>query len=232
MEEVLLFVARNQNWIYLLLGMLGLVYLRSTFGAWHEYRAAFFSLERDRARERLVRGVLLLALCLVSVVGVFIIANFASPAVPVEKLPTPVPTVSLLAEPGSAQPAAPGDAQATPIPGQEAAQSGCENPNATILAPEDGETVSGVVEIRGVASIPAFAFYKIELREGGSQEWRAILAGTEPVCEEGCPVDDVLGRWDTSLLVPGEYALRLVVTDAVGNAPLPCTLSLRVVPTE
>jgi hypothetical protein len=232
MEEVLLFLSRNQNWIYLLLGFLGLIYLRSTMRSWREYRAAFFSLERDRARERLVRGILLLSLSLIAVLGVFLVANFASPAVPLERLPTPVPTVSLLDQPALELSAVPPEGQATPIANQETSPSGCDNPNATILAPKDGETVSGIVEIRGVANIPAFAFYKIEMRETGEGEWRAILAGTEPVCEDLCPVEGTLGRWDTSLLMPGDYMLRLVVTDAVGNAPLPCTVNLRIVPSE
>jgi hypothetical protein len=39
-----------------------------------------------------------------------------------------------------------------------------------------------------------------------------------------------LGTWDTRLVVPGEYALRLVVTDTVGNAPQPCVILVRVLP--
>ena len=37
------------------------------------------------------------------------------------------------------------------------------------------------------------------------------------------------GTWDTSQLVPGDYLLRLVVTDNVNNLFPACVISVRVV---
>jgi hypothetical protein len=117
---------------------------------------------------------------------------------------------------------------ASPLPQSTADASGCANPEATITLPENGATLTGVVEVEGTADIANFAFYKFEFRPAAqtSSVWQAIAAGTEPVTEA------VLGTWDTSLVPSGDYAFRLVVTDTAGNAPLPCVIQVRVIPSE
>ncbi len=96
--------------------------------------------------------------------------------------------------------------------------------------PEDGSQLTGTVTIEGTATILNFAFYKyeyIELAAGSPAPgavWRAISAGTIP------KDDDDLGLWDTTLVIPGDYAFRLVVTDTAGNAPMPCVRRIRVLP--
>ena len=83
------------------------------------------------------------------------------------------------------------------------------------------------MEVRGTADIPSFAFYKIEIRTTEPDSpWRAVTAGTDPI------VDGLLGVWDTSLSQSGPYYLQLVVTDTVGNAPLPCAFEVAVLPPE
>ncbi|MEX2030206.1 MAG: hypothetical protein WD906_04460 [Anaerolineales bacterium] len=48
--------------------------------------------------------------------------------------------------------------------------------------------------------------------------------GTGPVVEGN------LGSWDTRGVAAGDYALRLVVTDAAGNAAPPCVIRVRILP--
>jgi hypothetical protein len=140
---------------------------------------------------------------------------------PASARPTPIPTVSLLATPST--PGVGGLVAATPLAGPEIDTSGCLNSQATLTSPDHESTVSGVVEIRGTASIPSFAFYRLEFLDlAGGFGWQAVSAGTQPV------VDDRLGEWDTTLLPSGDYAFRLVVTDTAGNAPLPCAIRVRV----
>jgi hypothetical protein len=113
----------------------------------------------------------------------------------------------------------------TPLPVTEVDSAGCANPSATILTPATGESLTGAVEITGTADISNFAFYKYEyISLTPGSVWRAIGAGTLPT------QDDVLGTWDTTLVLPGEYALRLVVTDTAGNAPQPCVIQVQVLP--
>jgi hypothetical protein len=203
-----------------------LIYLRATLRGYAELRRAVFGLERERASEGLRRSAAVLSLVVSLLLATFVVANFVGPSVPASARPTALPTVSLLtttelqgdgaAETGSA---------ATPLPVEEGSAAGCLNPLATLTFPTDGATVSGNIEIQGSADIDNFAFYKYEYRSaepGGV--WRAISAGTDP------RTDAVLGRWDTSLVLPGEYDFRLVVTDTAGNAPLPCQIRIRILP--
>ena len=232
MEEALVIIEENQTWIYLVLGIFGLVYLRIAVKRFQEFRSTFFGLERDRARERLVQSIIMLILVVAGMVATFVAATFGGPAVPISVRPTVLPTVSLLSTPEAPAEGDQGQATVTPMNEVISEGLGCENPNATILSPDDGDTLSGVVDILGVANIPGFAFYKVEIKSLSPDAiWQAIGAGTEPICEN-CETEDLLGRWDTSLVASGEYLLRLTVMDSVGNAPLPCELRVRVLPTE
>jgi hypothetical protein len=56
MEEVLLLIEANQRWIFLLLGLLGLVYFGSVLRAYDRYRSAIYGLERERSISRLRRS--------------------------------------------------------------------------------------------------------------------------------------------------------------------------------
>jgi hypothetical protein len=79
-----------------------------------------------------------------------------------------------------------------------------------ITYPTDGATVSGEVEVRGVAKHPNMDFYQLRYApgpqpEGGSQ-WRdfAIVEGQQVE-------NDVLGTWDTTQVPDGQYTLALAV---------------------
>jgi hypothetical protein len=233
MEETLLFIEGNQTWIYIILGLAGLIYLRLSLKRYRELRSAFFGLEEERARQRLSRSLVMFGLVLLGLAGVFVLTTFASPAIPIAERPTAMPTVSLLSTPGQESTPGEGLESATPLGEGTQKGAGCQNPDARITLPLEGESVSGVIDVRGTANIPGFAFYRIEvnnLKPGSA--WRALLAGTQTVCDSGCPVQELLGRWDTSLMTPGEYGLRLVVTDTAGNAPLPCEIHVNVLPSQ
>lgn len=233
MEETLVFVEENQVWIYTILALAGVIYLRLTFVRIGELQRTFFGLERERARGRLIRAGTMMGLVLVGFVAVFISTTFAGPAIPISSRPTEVPTVSLISTQDDSDNMDEEVVLATAIAEEDSAATSCANPEATLRFPEDGDNISGRVEIEGVANIAGFAFYKLELRSVTLEdEWRAIAAGTDTVCGPDCDDQFVLGTWDTSLVTPGEYEFRLVVMDTVGNAPMPCTIKLRVLPVE
>jgi len=225
MAEALLFLEEFQGWIYLVLGLAALVYLRVTWRWYRSRRSTIFSLEREQATERLARSATLLGLALTLLLATFAATTFLGPAIPASERPTPLPTVSLLVTPSAAPDGDETLATSTPLPAVVVDSAGCTNPQATILTPLTGESLTGIVEITGTADIPNFAFYKYEyINLTAGAVWRAIQAGTKPV-QQG-----ELGTWDTRLVIPGEYALRLVVTDTVGNAPQPCVILVRVLP--
>jgi hypothetical protein len=227
MADALLFLEEYQGWVYLVLGLAALIYLRLTWRWFRSRRVTIFKLEREQATERLTRSATLLGLALALIGGTFIATTVLGPSMPVSERPTPLPTVSLLATATFPQTEAEALVTSTPLPVTEVDSAGCANPQATIRAPATGESLTGAVEITGTADIPNFAFYKYEyISLTPGSVWRAIGAGTRPT------TDDLLGTWDTTLVLPGEYALRLVVTDTAGNAPQPCMILVRVLPSS
>jgi hypothetical protein len=219
MEEALLLIASLQGWIYVLLLLTGLAYLRLTL-KWHsEVRNSQFGLEREKASSRRSRAVGMLGLILAGAVATFVISTFLVPQFPASPQATAIPTISLL-EPDAVQ-------DSTVEPQGTPSGAGCLNEGATISSPISGEEIRGLVEVRGTADIPNFAFYKIEIRPSEPNSvWQVITAGTDTLTEE------MLGMWDTSLVENGVYLLQLVVTDTAGNAPLPCTVEIVVLPEE
>lgn len=220
MEESLALIDRYQAWFYLFLAVVSLGYVRQAWNAYQDLRRSLFGLERERALGRLRRSGAFFALAASAAAAIFVLTTFVTPSLPAAA-PTPLPTISLLATPVQAA----GPSDLTPAPPSSLDTSGCQNPLATITDPQPDATLSGTVVIRGTAAIDNFAFFKLEYRGLSEQgAWRAILAHEQVVRE------DELGTWDTSLVLPGDYSLRLVVVDTAGNAPLPCTIPVRILP--
>jgi hypothetical protein len=224
MEDVLLFVEEQQTWIYILFGLFAAIYLKATLDAAAELRASLFGLERERSMAKLRRSAGLMTVSLAVILTTFVLATYAGPAVPAADRPTPLPTVSLLATPEVTLAVQNGEpATAIPLSSDDLSSVGCANTSATMTSPVEGAVLQDAVDIQGTADIPNFSFYKYEYRSiQPDSTWRTISAGTTPV------VEGKLGTWDTSLLIPGDYALRLVVTDTAGNAPLPCVMRVTV----
>ena len=87
---------------------------------------------------------------------------------------------------------------------------------ARIDAPTNGQSVVGMVEIRGraVTADPSrFSFYRLYYGAGSSApSLRPIGSASDSPVEDG-----VLGSWDTAPLFQGEYVIQLSVYDTSGN---------------
>lgn len=76
--------------------------------------------------------------------------------------------------------------------------------------PTDGMTVSGQVEVKGIATHPNMNFYQLRYAPGpeptGNSQWVdfAIVEGQQVE-------NDVLGTWDTTQIPDGQYTLALAV---------------------
>ena len=226
MEEALSFFRAFELWIYLLLGLGGLIYIRKFILSWQELREAGFGLERDNAQSRLNQAAVILVLLLTMAVSEFVLVSFVAPAVP-GAMPLPTPTLNLLATATTTLPAATPLAAATqeavaaPAEGEFTA-SGCVPGQIEINNPGTGQEVNGVVELLGTASIPNFGFYKIELKRPDELTWSTLQAGNRSV--QG----GKLGDWDTRRLTPGEYQIGLVVVDNQARLSPPCVVQVRV----
>ena len=107
--------------------------------------------------------------------------------------------------------------------------SGCNNPQARVLAPRPGEAVKGKVTITIVADIPDFAFYKLELgRPDEPDVWVPLFSNDEIATEE----EPFSWTWDSSMVPPGVYHLRLTVIEADLTYPPPCLVPIQVLAEE
>lgn len=227
MPEALRFFKEYEIWIYVLLSLGGLVYVRKFILAWDELRAAAFGLERESAQGRLNQSAGMLVLLLAMAIAEFSAVSFIVPTVP-EAIPLPTATLDLLATPTvtlAAETLVSGSAPvatATLPPAEAVSGEGCLPDQVMLTEPTNGTEVSGVITLTGTADIQNFGFYKYEIQRPGDAIWLTIQAGRE------VKQNAALGTWDTTTLSPGDYLLRLVVSDNQGVALPPCVIQVRV----
>jgi hypothetical protein len=230
MEEALSFFRAFEIWVYALLGLGGLFYLRKFILSWQELQGAGFGLERENAQSRLNQSASVLVVLLTMAVAEFVLVSFIAPAVPgatplftptVDLLATPTITLAPLTSPDAAGGTAPPVAALLPT---ETSLPICDPGQIQITSPQNSAEVQGKVQVLGTADIPNFGFFKLEVKRPDESVWLPILAGDQPV------VNGELGNWDTSRLPPSEYELGLVVLDNQAR-PLPaCIVRVRVIP--
>ncbi len=85
-------------------------------------------------------------------------------------------------------------------------------PEAEITTPESGEILYAPLDITGTADDEeGLDSWKLEYRMADEKDYTAINEGKEPVRK------GVLGKLDTTMLMNGQYVLRLTVQDRGGN---------------
>lgn len=231
MEDALRFLRTYEMWIYSILALAGLVYIRRFILAWDELRAAAFGLERESAQAKLNHAASMLVLLLITAVIIFSVVSFVVPALP-GSIPLLTPTVNLAATATQTLPAEEdtsllvetsmetGETVNTPLPTPQG--EGCTAGQVEITAPQDGSEISGVVIVMGTAHISNFGFYKFEVARPGETIWLPVQAG------QVSKQNQELGQWDTRTLASGDYMLRLVVSDNQGVEMPPCVIRVRI----
>ncbi len=227
MEYVIRFLAEFEVPIYLVLGIVALVYLRRVLVALDEKRTAIFRLEREAAQRKVVAAVSVLVLVGLLTVGEFVVATFLAGELSQE--PTfSTPTIEMLSTPTTTL-TGPAPTDATPTPTRypqvdiEGIESNCINDVLEIKEPSHNADVSGVVEIIGSVNTENFGSYTYEYSTVGEPNWQTIAAGS------GNRIDESLGNWYTSDLTPGPYFLRLVALDNDGVEQSACVIIVQVV---
>ncbi len=248
MEQVLQLIVEYQWWIYGLLGLILLFYLRRAILARRESVRSIFKLEQEQARGRYGRSVLLAAVVLLMMGATFGATNYLLPKMEEEpQQPVPTATPGLLAAPTLTSTAAPAtitstatatvirptrpvrpsdtpDAAATEAPA--VAPPACPNPNVRITSPGLNQVVQGNVPLRGIASGANFQYYKVEVGPGSNprdQEWTVVGQ-----LHRNAVAGGVLETFNGGAYAPGTYTLRLVVVDQTGNYPEPCRVTITV----
>jgi len=229
MEQVLQFFRAYEIWIYIILGVLAIWQIRKFAVAWVELRGAFFGLEREAAQTKVNSAATMVVLLIIMAVAEFTVVTFVTPSVPGANL-LPTSTLNLLATPTTTLPAPTQDPnktqEATPTPGEVAAAEGCSVGQVNLTYPLIGNRVKGGIDIKGSADITNFGFYTLQIAHPGDTVWLPIQVGQQPV------KNDILSSWDTTSLTPGDYMLKLVVTDNVGNELPSCTIQVTVEPAQ
>ncbi len=225
MAEFYRFLASYEGLIYILLAIGALFSFRWLWRSWQEWRIAVYSLEREFSSRRFGRSVIISIFIVILFCAEFFVATFIIPGLPADVFLT-TPTLDLISTPTGTLSAEMMTQFSGQLPQVAASTTGCVSGQVSITFPQPGDEVKGAIELLGTVNIPNFGFYKYEVATAGSDTWATISAGRTIVN------DGSLGRWDATALTPGDYQLRLVVTDNQGQTLPACVVPVRVVPLQ
>jgi hypothetical protein len=222
MEELLRFIATYEVGIYIVIGVIVLIYLKRLIDAAIALGKAQFGLEREVAQKSLRLSVTIISLVLLIGVSNFVLVSVASVKFPgISRIATPTVDLSITQIP---------DSEMTTQTPEYFAQTqtaiaitGCIPDQLEWVQPKSGDEVSGSVELMGTVNIPNLGFYKYEYQLSGDDIWTPISAGNKPIIEEAFG-----GVWNTEQLDPGNYSLRLVVSDNQNDLLQPCVIEVKV----
>jgi len=220
------FLASFEVLIYIVLAFGALFAFRWLWRSWHEWQIAVYKLEKEFSLRRLGQAAAVSTLLVILFCFEFSMTSFIIPGLPAEVFlvtSTPdfisTPTGTLSAEMMT-------QFAALPPQTQVAGAVGCIPGQLDLTSPAAGDEIRGIIDLIGTVNISNFGFYKYEVAPLGSDTWATISAGRTVVSNAS------LGRWNTTALTPGDYQLRLVVTDNQGIAQPACVVPVRVIPSQ
>ena len=226
MVAIYRFLSTYEGLIYITLIIGGIFLARWLWRTWKSWRGAVFGLERKISRRHFARAIGANVFWLALLLIIVVFTSFIIPSMPPSTFLT-TPTVDLLITPTgtiSAEMAA--TFAARPAPQAQDYSEGCIPNEIIVDSPVPGQSLSGIVELIGTVDVPRIGFYKFEVSPLNADKWSTIYAGRK------IKHDGILGRIDTSELIPGDYELRLVVTDNLGASLPACVIQLHVIAQE
>lgn len=225
MSAVYQFFATYQGLIYILLALGGLFAFRWVLNSWRELQDSVYGLEREFSMRRLSRSVVISLVIIILFFGEVFLVSYVVPSIPASDMLS-TPTLDMLTQNNGAIPvlseteSAPDTTSSEP---QSISPRGCQPGKLILTSPEPGQEVRGTVTLIGTVDIENFGFYKYEVSPLGAEAWVTISAGKEIVRNRE------VGLWDTSVITPGDYQVRLVAADNQGMTLPPCIITVRVV---
>jgi hypothetical protein len=228
LNSLLRFLSEYEVLFYVGAGVIIVVTALRTFSAWREWSASIFGLEKEHTQRKFNQGLSVLVFSGLLVVSLFVVNTFITPTVPgVQQLATP--TIDITQQPPTTTPA-----PAIVITGEgfiptitSYLSRGCIPGQLDWTDPSNGDTISGIVELKGTVNVENLGFYKYEYSPTSSDRWPTIASGNTIIVDE--PLG---GAWDTSGLIPGNYELRLVVNDNLNNALPACVIQITIEATD
>jgi hypothetical protein len=210
MTSFLRFLTQFEFLFYFVLSVILIVFSVRIYKLWKEWSTSLFGLEREHTQQQINQGITILIFTFALGVGLFTLTTFVAPSIPGINLAA-TPTVDLTSQPSIAIVPTPTISETTTglIPTLTAIlDMGCIPDQVQWTDPINGDSISGKYVLMGTVNISNLGFYKFEYAIADSESWTTIAAGNKPI------IDGPLGgSWDTSSLTPGEYKLRLVVSN-------------------
>jgi hypothetical protein len=226
MAEFYKFIISYEILIYIVLAIGGMFSFRWLIKSWREWQVAVYGLERQFSIRRLGQSASISILIVIMFCFIFSMSTFVIPMLPASVF-IPTPTFDFISTPtGTLSVEMMTQFAARPAQTGIANSAGCTPNQINLTYPKPGDEIKGTIEITGTVNIPDLGFYKYEVAPQGGDTWATIIAGRAIVG------NGALGRWNTTALTPGDYLLRLVVTDNQGVARPPCIVPVRVVPLQ
>lgn len=249
MNQVYVFLIRNDVWIYILAGI-GLVWYLSQFvRARRSLRKAVYGLEKERGHRQQQRAMIFSLFFAFVIVGVSYVNISIAPSLPVELLKPPTPTPDIFITPlssptpiGTAESTAqilaptvtlagiveqPTENEGTPAdpteqPTPPADLSECQ-PDVAITSPPTGALVDGRFTVFGSAAGGDALDFDLEiLGESTDGRWQSVFENRQPA-----PVlDGILGTVDLSESLDGIYTLRLTAYDSSSDIIAQCAIQV------
>lgn len=250
MQSLLNFLVIYQNWIYTILAVTGVIYLRRLIIAWREWRSTIFGLERDSAQKKLNASLAMVILTLLLFAAEFICLTFVVselPQVPLspDSVLTEGPDTGILVTPDGIEENGSRITIMTPTTGglsetmnqqpltvqgslpESLSSSGCIPGQVEWISPKPGEEISGLYTLVATVNYQDMGFYKYQYSPLTDQtNWTAISAGNLPVLE------GTLGILATTEIQNGDYVLRLTVVDKNNIEQTPCDVAVRIMNKE
>jgi hypothetical protein len=224
MAQVYRFLDSYEGLIYIILAIGGMFAFRWLWKAWRDWQKAVYRLEREFSIQRLSQAIAISSLIIVMFCVEFVLASFVIPGLPADYFISTATLDLFSTPPGTLSAEIMTQNLIAPVASQNPNASGCIVDQLIITVPKPGAEIAGAIELVGTVNIPNFGFYKYEIAPQGSDTWATISAGRDVV------VNSTIGRWDTSALTPGDYQLRLVVTDNQGQSLPACIIPVQVKP--
>jgi len=223
-SSILRFLEKFEIIFYLIAGLIILISARKTYLFWREWSSSIFGLEKEQSQQKFNQAITILVFSVLLVSGLFVVNTFITPSVPgVQQLATPTIDLTQLPPTPTPVPTLDSNAQGLIPTITSYFSRGCIPDQIDWTDPRNGDTISGKVELKGTVNIENLGFYKYEYAQSDSDIWTTIAAGNTKIQNE--PLG---GAWDTGALVPGDYELRLIVSDNENN-PLPaCVIQVTV----
>ena len=224
MTTLLRFLTQYEIVFYILLGIVLIIFSRKVYLAWKEWSIALFGLEKEHTQRQINQGITVLIFTFALGVGLFIVTTFVTPAVPgIQQVSTPTLELTAQSTVDLSTPTIVTTTQGL-IPTLTAIlDRGCVADQIEWTDPINGDIIDGKYLLKGIVNVPNLGFYKFEYSQVDANDWTTIAAGNKIV------IDDALGgSWDTSSLTPGDYQLRLIVSDIAGNPMPECVIKITI----